>query len=176
MKLMHPTSLVIAAAMLLPLAHAGSVQPSRLVAPEHVERQVEELSARFSISDRATDPFGQAQDPKDGHIIRVTPPVPPVPQPIFANAVARIPVEALVPKQQRVMIAGTFVEVGHVFPARFKRWIFQVEVNQVRAGEVDFRNVKTDEIVTHHLKQAPEILQQEPVRPNFAPDPLIDLN
>ena len=76
----------------------------------------------------------------------------------------------------RALIADQFYTVGEVFPIRFKGRNFEVELKHVAADAVDFRNTKTDEVVTRALRLKAAPLEKNELPNNFGQQQVLDLN
>ena len=169
---------ILASALILPLASAGEMKSSRLIAPEELEQWVQSFSSKLAISDRDIDPFGQVQQPMAKRFR-------PAPAPHagarvhaqpFAQLVERIPIAAVAPAQKRAMIAGKFFDAGEGFPVRIKGREVHVEIIEVAADAVSFRNTETGEVVKKALENRAPLLRKQHLRKDFEPQPGIDLN
>jgi hypothetical protein len=144
-------------------AEPREIGPSRYVTPEELPAYVRQLSARFSIAKSATDPFGRYQDPnfvapepklpKAGPTNRYKP-EPPMP---FADVVAGITVNGVMPGKQQFLIGSRSFRTNDVFPLRLPNGkLVNVKVVSVSSARIRFRNVTTNETADRTVNLLPE--------------------
>lgn len=135
-----------------PASEAGPVNltPSRFVGEADLEPYVAALSATFSMKDRATDPFGQLQDPEAKRIIKtsvakksqrpqqmqVTP---------FSDIIRLIKVTTIMPGERRFLVGTRSFKEGGIIPLAFRSKIINVEVMAVSSRQISLRNQETGE-------------------------------
>lgn len=135
--------------------------PSRYAGGE-LAAYVRDLSARFAIRNRVTDPFGRFQNPdfkapqptirpkSTGPRFKPEPPV------AFADIVRSISVNMVDPEKQQFLIAGRAFRKGHIFPLQLPTGKqVKVQVIAVTASRIDFRNVGTGENASLKLDMLP---------------------
>ena len=134
--------------------------PSRYIAEENVASYVTALAAKFSMRGRATDPFGQLQDPEAKRIIKT--PVTktshraaPVQATPFAEIVRIIKVTTIMPKEQRFLIGTRVIQQGDHIPLNYHGKSLRVEVAAVTSHQIEFRNLDNNETATLKLDLLP---------------------
>lgn len=133
--------------------------PSRYIGETALAPYVQSLSSVFSIRTRATDPFGQYQDPTAKPIVKptiakttrstttqITP---------FADIIDRIRITTIMPGEQRFLIGTRSFKKGDRFPIKFRGKDINVEVAVVDARKVGFRNVQNGETANLKLNLLP---------------------
>jgi hypothetical protein len=145
-----------------PAAEAREIEASRYAGDE-LPAYVRQLSARFSIAKRATDPFGRYQDPnfvapepklpKAGTTRPSYKPEPPMP---FAEVVAGITVNTVIPGKQQFLIGNRMFRANDVFNLRLPNGKqVGVKVVSVTSARIRFRNVTTNETADRTLDILP---------------------
>lgn len=143
-------------------AEAGPIPqiPSRYAGAE-LESYVASLSAVLSIRNRATDPFGQSQDPT------VKPLKPKVvqnniPRPIalpsvkFSEVIAKIPVTTVIPGEGRFLVGTRSFLKGDRFPVRYQTHTYNTQILDVTARTILFRNLENGETGSLTLDLMPQ--------------------
>jgi hypothetical protein len=160
------SALVPAPAPAAPAAPAPAVPaellPSRMISEQDVAAFLRQISTSFSIRKRATDPFGRFQDPD------YVPPRPrlinpsptqrfqPEPPTAFADIIAAIEVNLVVPDKGRFLIGNRTFKIGDVLPLQLPSGKqVKVEVLAVTATRIDFRNVANNETASRKLAMLP---------------------
>lgn len=144
-------------------AEPREIGPSRYVTAEELPAYVRQLSARFSIAKSATDPFGRYQDPnfvapepklpKAGptNNFKAAPPMP------FADVVAGITVNGVMPGKQQFLIGSRVFRANDIFPLRLPNGKqMNVKVVSVSAARIRFRNVTTNETADRTVNLLPD--------------------
>ncbi|WP_264488252.1 hypothetical protein [Luteolibacter arcticus] len=145
-----------------PATEAKEIEASRYAGDE-LPAYVRQLSARFSIRKRQTDPFGRFQDPNhvapEPKITSKSPtqrfkPEPPMP---FSEVVAGISVNGVMPGKQQFLIGNRMFRVSDVFSLRLPNGKqIGVKVLAVNSARIRFLNVSTNETADHILNMLPE--------------------
>ncbi len=146
-----------------PATPAREIEASRYVATEEIPAYVRQLAARFSIRKRATDPFGRYQDPnfvapepkiaKPGPAQRSFKPEPPMP---FAEVVAGISVNGVMPGKQQFLIGNRMFRTNDVLTLRLPNGKqMGVKVLSVSSARIRLRNVTTNETADLTLNMLP---------------------
>ena len=126
--------------------------PSRYAAGE-VSAYVAQLTARLSMRGRAVDPFGRHQDPdyvvpQPKVMAQNSPtsrfkPEPPVP---FADVIAGISINTVIPAKQQFLIGNREFKVGDVLPLRLPNGKqIKTQVLSVSSSRIRFKNLATQE-------------------------------
>lgn len=143
-------------------AEAGPIpQVASRYAGAELDSYIASLSAVFSIRSRPTDPFCQSQDPT------AKPPKPKVTQsPIarpttlptvkFSEVIARIPVTTVIPGEDKFLVGARSFLKGERFPIRYGARTYQVQILEVNARNILFRNVESGESGTLTLELMPQ--------------------
>ncbi|MCX6880027.1 MAG: hypothetical protein NTW21_40430 [Verrucomicrobia bacterium] len=149
----------------LPDTRAAAPTPSRY-ASEDLKAYVEALANQLSIRTRATDPFGQAQDPNAKVVVRPTTlakaprrPVPELATPL-TDIVGRIAITMIKPKDQCFFVAGRSIKQGDQVPLSFRNKQIRTKVTEVSASRIVFRNLDTGEEGIRKLNEPPPGLTQ----------------
>ena len=127
-----------------------TANPSRFIGENDLAAYVNSVAASLSIRSRATDPFGQYQDPDARPIIR-TPVVKdnrprPAAQVIpFAEVIDRIKVNTVMPAEDKFLIGTRTFKKGERMNLTFRMKNIPVDIVSVTAGEIGFRNAETGE-------------------------------
>ncbi len=120
----------------------------------------------FAIRTLETDPFGLPQDPSKKPLApKISPKtfnkyknIPPTP---FADVIAALKVNAVMPHQQRFLIASRTIRRGDKFPIVFQDKSISVEVLHIGGGRIDFRNTSTNETASLSLKLLPSGMNRD---------------
>lgn len=137
-----------------------SATPSRQVGPSELESYLESLSSAFLMRGRATDPFGQLQDPDAKPIIKA--PVAgavkraaPIQATPFADIVGMIVVTTIMPGEKRFLIGTRSVKQGDQLPLSFRGRPIRVQVTEVTSRQIGFRNLDSGETASRKLDMLP---------------------
>lgn len=122
---------------------------------------IETLAKQLSILDRATDPFGQSQDPNAKPVVRavaakvVRRPTAEPPA-LFSDIVSRIAITTIMPKEKRFYVGSRSIGQGDKLPISFRNKQIHTEVTEVSASRIVFRNIDTGEIGIRQLRMLPK--------------------
>lgn len=132
-------------------------KPMRHVGGE-VEDFVRATADTFAISTRTFDPFGLPLDPD------YTPPAPPpsatpaaeeVPGVPFSEIIRRIQITTVMAGEKKFLVGARSFSVGDRFPVNFDGQAIWIEITEVSARQVGFRNVQTGETAAQPLNLLP---------------------
>lgn len=134
---------------------------SRYISPEELPAYIQAVSLTFSMKSRATDPFGQQQNPDAKPVIKATIDKPTrvktLPSQItpFAEIVRRIHVTTVMPAERRFLIDDRAFKQGDRFPMDFNNRRIKVEIVAVSSREITFRNLDNGESASLKLTLMP---------------------
>lgn len=124
--------------------------PSRFVGEADLEPYVAALSAVFSMKDRATDPFGQLQDPEAKRVIKTS--VAKKSQRVqqmqatpFSDIIRLIKVTTIMPGERRFLVGTRSFKEGGIIPLAFRSKVINVEVMSVTSHQISLRNQESGE-------------------------------
>lgn len=133
--------------------------PSRHISPDALPGYTQAISTILSIRSRATDPFGQLQDPNAKPIIKPTiastKRVAPMQATPFADIVRLIKVTTIMPGERRFLIGNRSVKQGDRIPLAFRGKSIAVEVASVSSDRIQFRNLENGETAELSLRMMP---------------------
>jgi hypothetical protein len=134
--------------------------PSRYIGENDLAAYVNSVSAALAIRSRATDPFGQYQDPDARPVIRTpiaktTRRVAPVQTFPFSEIINRIKVNTVMPAEKKFLIGTRTFNQGERMNLTFRMKNIPVEIVSVSAGEIGFRNAETGENATLKMHLLP---------------------
>lgn len=137
-----------------------SATPSRYVQEEDVEAHVNTLSSIFSIRNRATDPFGQYQDPDAKPIVKASPNKPKsrvtqVQAFPFSDIIRLIKVTTIMPGEKRFLVGTRSIKEGDSIPLSFRGRSYKVVVAGVSSRSIEFRNSESGEVAALTLNLLP---------------------
>ncbi|MEI6673666.1 MAG: hypothetical protein WCO57_00655 [Verrucomicrobiota bacterium] len=151
-----------------PTTTASGLSPARDVdlpaasryAGKDLKTYVESLANQLAIRNRATDPFCQPQDPNAKPVIKPTatkairrptaePPAP------LTDIVSRIAITTVMPKDKRFLVGSRSIAQGDKLPMSFRNKQIHVEVTEVSARRIVFRNLDTGEVGIRPLDLLP---------------------
>ena len=137
-----------------------NITPSRLVNEADLDTYVESLSATLSMRDRATDPFGQLQDPNAKPVVRAT--VAKTPRRVvqvqatpFSDIVRLIKVTTVMPKDKCFLMGSRTIKQGDHINLAFHGKSIRVEVSVVNSQQIDFLNLENNESASVKLNVLP---------------------
>jgi hypothetical protein len=138
----------------------ASTTPSRYIGEEELAAHVESLSAAFSMKSRATDPFGQYQDPDAKPIIKTptnkpTQKVKPFQATPFSDIVRHLKVTTIMPGEKRFLLADRSFKQGDRMPLIFRGKNISAQIISVGARQIDFRNAETGETASLKMELLP---------------------
>ena len=138
----------------------ANTTPSRQVGPAELESYVTSLASVFSSRERATDPFGQLQDPDAKPVIK-TPiagtlkRVAPVQATPFADIVRLIVVTTIMPGEKRFLVGTRSIKQGDQIPLSFRGKQIRVQVTEVTSQQIAFKNLDNGEMASRKLDMLP---------------------
>lgn len=130
----------------------------RYVAEENADEFVNSISQSFGIANRDFDPFGLPQDPDHK---------PATPQPVeaapsdavpaipFSEIINRIQITTVISSEQKFLVGARSFAVGDKFPLNFDGQTLWIEVTEVSARQVQFKNIQTGETAAQLLNILP---------------------
>ena len=138
-----------------------TITPSRFVGPAELDAYVEALTSMLAIRSRATDPFGQQQDPAAKPVIKnpvakATQRAPQLQATPFSDIIRLLVVSTIMPGEKRFLIGTRSISQGDHIPLSFRGRQIRVEVLEVSSKQILFRNVDTNEIAPIRMKQLPQ--------------------
>ena len=140
-------------------AKTNAPTPSRYASLD-LDGYIEALANQLAIRSRASDPFGQLQDPnakpvikptvnKPIHRLTVEPPV------SLSDIVGRIEITTIMPRDKRFLVGSRSIGQGDKFPLIFRNKQIHTEVTEVSSRKIVFRNIDTGEIGVRQLNILP---------------------
>ncbi len=137
----------------------AAATPSRNISADEMEGYLASVSSVFLSSSRATDPFGQLQDPdakpailavaKSSNrpvAIKMTP---------FTDIIALIEINTIMPASKSFLIKTRSVKQGEVLPLNFRSKTIRAQVVSVSGRQIDFRNLDTGETASRKIDALP---------------------
>jgi hypothetical protein len=143
-----------------PEAGPVSTTPSRFVAEADRAAYVESLAAIFSMKGRATDPFGQLQDPDAKPIVKPSATkkstrVAQVQATPFSEIIRLIQVTTIMPGEKRFLVGNRSIKQGEHIAFKFRGRNINVEIASVNSRQIEFRNLDTGETNSIKLNLLP---------------------
>lgn len=137
-----------------------SATPSRYVGEGELDAYVESLSSVFSMRGRATDPFGQLQDPDAKPVIKTSVAktsrrVAPAQATPFADIMRLIKVTTVMPGEKRFLIGTRSFKQGGRIPIVFRNKNVNAEIVSVNSQQIDFRNLDNGETASIKINLLP---------------------
>jgi hypothetical protein len=139
----------------------ASTTPSRYIGEDELAAHVESLAATFSMKSRATDPFGQYQDPDAKPVIKTPTKINPGKiQPAFratpfSEIVGLLKVTTIMPGEKRFLLADRSFKQGERLPILFRGKNISAQIISVGARQIDFRNAETGETASLKMELLP---------------------
>ena len=130
-----------------PPGGAEDIQPSRYVSQDP-SSYIAKLASRFAIRTRATDPFGQLQDPAAKPVRPLatkTATQQPASAKPFSDIVSRIRVTTVMPAERRFLIGTRSIRQGDSLPLQTNGMRYQIQVMEVSSRKIVFKNVENGE-------------------------------
>ena len=127
-----------------------SATPSRYVGETDLDSYVESLAAIFSMRGRATDPFGQYQDPDAKPVIKTTVakkqgrPTQIQLAPL-SEIVQKIRVTTIIPRDRKFLVGNREFKLGGILPVTFRTKTIKLEIVSVTSHLIEFRNLENGE-------------------------------
>ncbi|KAB2640430.1 MAG: hypothetical protein DVB25_03985 [Verrucomicrobia bacterium] len=140
-------------------AKAATPIPSRYVGSD-LKTYVEALAKQLAIYERASDPFGQLQDPNAKPVaktsatktIRRLSAEPPA---SLTDIIGRIEITTIMPKDKRFLVGSRSVGEGDKLPLIFHNKPIHTQVTEVSSRKIVFRNLDTGELGVRQLNVLP---------------------
>ena len=133
--------------------------PSRYVGETELEPYIASFTAIFSMRQRATDPFGQVQDPNAKPVIKTpiakSSRVATMQATPFADIIRLIKVTTVMPSEKKFLIGTRSVKQGDRIPLTFRGRKINVEVASVSSQSIEFRNTENGEAASVSLNFMP---------------------
>lgn len=138
----------------------ASTTPSRYIGEAELDAFVESMSATFSMRGRATDPFGQYQDPDAKPVIKTsvaktTRKVQTFQATPFSEIIRFLKVTTIMPGEKRFLLADRSFKQGERMPLLFRGKNISAQIIAVGATQIDFRNVETGETASLKMELLP---------------------
>ncbi|MDX1679221.1 MAG: hypothetical protein R3242_00700 [Akkermansiaceae bacterium] len=134
--------------------------PSRYVSGEELDAYLEQVKDMLNMKGRATDPFGQVQNPeakpRKVRTPTLTKRTPSNYRPTaFSDIIDRIEVNTIMPAENRFLIGTRSFELGDRFPIGYRGRKIEVEVIGISSNKIDFKKVEDGEVASLKLKLLP---------------------
>jgi hypothetical protein len=140
-------------------APPANTTPSRQVGPAELESYVASLASVFSSRDRATDPFGQLQDPDAKPVIKTPVAGPkriaPIQATPFADIVRLLVVTTIMPGEKRFLVGTRSIKQGDQIPLSFRGKQIRVQITEVTSQQIAFKNLDNGETASRKLDMLP---------------------
>jgi hypothetical protein len=138
----------------------ANTTPSRQIGPAELEAYVTSLATIFSSRERATDPFGQLQDPDAKPVIKTpvasaTKRIAPVQATPFADIVQLITVTTIMPGEKRFLVGTRSIKQGDQIPLEFRGKRISVQITEVTSQRIGFKNLDNGETASRKLDMLP---------------------
>jgi hypothetical protein len=135
--------------------------PSRY-AGANIEAYVANLTSQFEIRNRATDVFGQFQDPNAKPIVKPAVARKPVrrftaepPKPL-SSIVSQIEITTVMPKTKRFLVGNRSIAQGENLTLSHRGKQIQTQIMEVSSRQIVFKELETGEIAVRQLKILPQ--------------------
>jgi len=140
-------------------AKPADIQPSRYVSLEGLPVHLDALGAVLTGRKRATDPFGQLQDPEAKPVIKPsvaqTKRAAPMQVTPFADIIRLIKVTTVMPAEKRFLVGMRSIKQGDRIPLAFRGRNIEVEVASVSSRRIEFRNLENGDTAELSLSLMP---------------------
>lgn len=137
-----------------------SITASRYVMEDDLPAYIASLTEAFAMRTRATDPFGQLQDPDAKRILKASVAktsrrVAPVQATPFSDIIKLIKVSTIMPKEHRFLVGTRSIQQGDRIPLNYRGKTIRVEIVAVTSREIEFRNLEHSESASLKLNMLP---------------------
>jgi hypothetical protein len=134
--------------------------PSRFIGPAELDGFVSSMTTALSMHDRASDPFGQPEDPNAKPVIKtsVAKSAQRVAQPQavpLTEIVRLIVVTTIMPGEKRFLIGTRSFAKGDHIPLVFRNKQLRLQVTDVSSQEITFKNLDSGETASRKLDMLP---------------------
>jgi hypothetical protein len=141
-------------------AESANFTPSRYVSEEELPAYLEAFTTVFTIQKRATDPFGQLQDPNAKPVVKPSVAknsrrVAPIQATPLSEIVRLIKVTTIMPSERKFLIGTRSIKQGDHLPLSFRGKNINVEVSSVSSQRIEFRNLENGETAALPLSLMP---------------------
>lgn len=138
----------------------SDITQSRYVVDADLDVYVNSLLSVFSMRGRATDPFGQLQDPNAKPVVKNTVAKPtrrvaPVQATPFADIIRLVKVTMVMPKEKCFLMGSRTIKQGDTLNLTYHGKSFRVEVSSVNSRQIEFRNLENSESASLKLNVLP---------------------
>ncbi len=138
---------------------AGTVLASRYVGESELEPYLSNLSAMFQAAGQERDPFGHYQDPdarpEPKKTIAKAGPRPQVKATPLSEIVQLLPITTIMPGEKSFLVGTRKVSVGQELPLIWRGKTINVQVTDVSAQLIAFRNMENGETGSRALQMLP---------------------
>jgi len=157
-----------------PSATAAKTAPATAVAPDpnapppsryagaDLEAYVANLTAQFEIRNRATDVFGQLQDPNAKPVVKPKVARTPIrrtttePAKPLSSIVDQIEVTTVMPKSKRFLVGNRSIAQGEKLTISHRGKQIQTQIMEVSSQKIVFKELETGEVAVRQLKILPQ--------------------
>lgn len=135
--------------------------PSRYAGAD-IDAYVANLIGQFEIRNRATDVFGQLQDPNAKPVVKPTVARKAVkrftsePSKPLSSIVAQIEVTTVMPKSKRFLVGNRSIAQGEKLTLSHRGKQIQTQVMEVSSRQIVFKELETGELAVRQLKILPQ--------------------
>lgn len=136
--------------------------PASRYAGADIEAYVAKLTGQFEIRNRASDVFGQFQDPNAKPIVKPSVARKPVrhftaePTKPLSSILAQIEVTTVMPKSKRFLVGNRSIAQGEKLTLSHRGKQIQTQVMEVSSRKIVFKDLETGEIAVRQLKILPQ--------------------
>ena len=129
---------------------------SRFLLPEDRKEYIERMVSRMNMTGRKVDPFGRGDvEHRKPDIAHPVPPLPPM-----QRALAFLKVTTILPREDRFIANGLSYRKGEFIRFRIRGNILKIQVMDVGASRIKFRNPETGEEAVLDLRLLPPGMQR----------------
>ncbi len=137
-----------------------SATPSRYVGEADMQAYLQSQSTVFSMRERATDPFGQLQDPDAKPVIKTTVAkatrrIAPAQSFPFSDIINMIKINTVMTKEKQFLVGTRSFREGGRMSLSFRTKTINVEILTVSARQIDFRNLESGETAALKINLLP---------------------
>jgi hypothetical protein len=137
-----------------------SIEASRFIDAEELPGFIASMTTAFSMQVRATDPFGQYQDPNAKPVVKTpiaksSQRAPQLQATPFTDIVRKIVVHTIMPKEKRFLTGTRSVAQGEQISLNFRGKHIRVQVTEVSSQQISFRNLESGELAVRKMDILP---------------------
>lgn len=147
-----------AARATVPVISPDSSNGSRFLTEDELDGYVAETSKSLSIMGRQFDPFGQVQDPAAKPAVikpKLRDPSVAARRSSFDEIIGKIKINTIMPSEKRFLVGTRSFKLGDKFPISYRGRNTLVEVVDVKASKIEFKNTESGEISSVKIKLLP---------------------